>query len=382
MNDGASIKTIMKIAAQKITFSPTDQEEILRRIGCILSTGQIAQGKNVQEFEDSFAKFVNAKYAIAVSSGGAAIGIGMRLLEVQDKEVLVPVNTFVATATEIMLAGGSIRFVDTDPSTFSVSLAALQGAKTPRTAGVIIVHIGGIINPEIEEIQSWCKEQGIWLFEDAAHAHGSNLNGKQSGKFGCMAAYSFFATKVITSGEGGMLVTDDEELAERARCFRDYGKPQPWVSYHTEIGSNWRLSEFSAAVGVVHLKRLEEFINWRQKIADFYTVALQNIKALTLVLPQSKSSWYKYIVLLPSNINRSELKTIMKNKGVSLPGGVYEIPLHQQPIFQDVVDEFPQANDVCSRHICLPIYFELTEQQAEYVVTTFRESLAELGVNL
>jgi perosamine synthetase len=359
----------VKVPSQRITFSPSDQEEILQRIGCSLSTGQIAQGHNVQEFEDSFAKYVNAKYAIAVSSGGAAIGIGMRLLEVQDKEVLVPVNTFVATATEIMLAGGSIRFVDIDPGTFSVSLAALQEAKTPRTVGVIIVHIGGIINPEVEEIQCWCKDQGLWLFEDAAHAHGSEFNGKQAGKFGCMAAYSF-------------LVTDDHKLAERARCFRDYGKPQPWVSYHTEIGSNWRLSEFSAAVGVVHLKRLEEFISWRQKVADLYTFSLQSIKSFTLVLPASKSSWYKYIILLPPNINRSDLKSIMKDRGVSLPGGVYEIPLHQQPIFQSVVGEFPIATDVCSRHICLPIYFGLTEEEANYVVTTLCQSLAEIGVDL
>jgi perosamine synthetase len=373
---------IVKVPSQRITFSPNDQEEILRRIGYSLSTGQIAQGHNVQEFEDSFAKYVNAKFAIAVSSGGAAIGIGMRLLEVQGKEVLVPVNTFVATATEIMLAGGFIRFVDTDPGTFSVSLAALQEAKTPKTVGVIIVHVGGIISPEIEEIQGWCKDQGLWLFEDAAHAHGSEFNGKQAGKLGCIAAYSFFATKVITSGEGGMLVTDNQELAERARCFRDYGKQQPWVSYHTEIGSNWRLSEFSAAVGVVHLKRLEEFISWRQKVADFYTFSLQSIKSLTLVLPASKSSWYKYIILLPPNINRSDLKSIMKDRGVSLPGGVYEIPLHQQPIFQGVVGEFPIANDVCSRHICLPIYFGLTDEEANYVVTTLCQSLAEIGADL
>jgi dTDP-4-amino-4,6-dideoxygalactose transaminase len=373
---------MMKVPSQRITFSPNDQEEILQRIGSSLSTGQVAQGRYVQEFEDTFAKHVNAKYAIAVSSGGAAIGIGMRLLEVQGKEILVPVNTFVATATEIMLAGGSIRFVDTDPATFSVSLNALQEAKTPRTVGVIIVHIGGIINPEIEEIQCWCKDQGLWLFEDAAHAHGSEFNGKQAGKFGCMAAYSFFATKVITSGEGGMLVTDNQELAERAKCFRDYGKPQPWVSYHTEIGSNWRLSEFSAAVGVVHLKRMEEFISWRQKVADFYTFSLQSIKSLTLVLPASKCSWYKYIILLPPNINRSDLRSIMKDRGVSLPGGVYEIPLHQQPIFQCVVREFPIANDICSRHICLPIFFGLTEEETNYVVTTLRQSLAEIGVVL
>ena len=372
----------IKVPSQKITFSSDDKAEILQRIDQSLSTGQVAQGQNVQEFENSFAKYVNTKYAIAVSSGGAAIGIGMRLLGVQDKEVLVPVNTFVATATEVILAGGSVRLVDTDPTTFSVSLAELQAAKTPKTVGVIIVHIGGIITPEIEAIQAWCTEQGIWLFEDAAHAHGSEFNGKKAGKFGCMAAYSFFATKVMTSGEGGMLVTDDDELAERARCFRDYGKPQPWVSYHVEIGSNWRLSEFSACVGVVQLKRLEEFINWREKIAKLYTLALQDIKHLTLVLPISRSSWYKYIILLPSTVNRSDFKSIMREKGVGLPGGVYETPLHQQPVFKDVLGEFPVANDVCNRHICLPIYFGLTEDDGQFVIDALCQTLSEMGVDL
>ncbi len=370
----------MQIKAQQITFSLEDREEICRRIDRSLATGQVAQGENLEEFELNFAQFVGTKYAVAVNSGGAAIGIGMRLLGVKDKDVLVPTNTFVATATEVLLAGGRIRFVDVEPNTFSVSLASLQAAVTAETVGVIVVHIGGIITPEIEAIRNWCNDRGIWLFEDAAHAHGSSFNGKQPGQFGCMAAYSFFATKVMTSGEGGMLVTNDDELAQRARCLRDYGKPEPWVSYHTEIGSNWRMSEFCASVGVVQLKRLPEFISWREKIASFYTAAIQTLPEVTLVLPIGQSSWYKYILLLPPGMSRERVKAAMKARGVSLPGGVYEMPLHRQPIFADIADQFPVADDICSRHICLPIYFGLTEEEAQYAIESLRLTLLEKGV--
>jgi dTDP-4-amino-4,6-dideoxygalactose transaminase len=370
--------TTEPIYPQKIVFSEADRAEIIQRIDFSLSTGQVAMGQNVQEFEANFAQFFGTKHAIAVNSGGAAIAIAMHLLNVEDKEVLVPTNTFVATASEVLLAGGSVRLVDTDPKTFSVSLNALKAAVTPQTVGVNIVHIGGIITPEIEAIRDWCQAQGLWLFEDAAHAHGSSFNGKSAGKFGCMAAYSFYATKVMTSGEGGMLVTDDDDLAAKAKGLRDYGKPQPWVSYYTQLGSNWRMSEFCAAVGLVQLKRLPKFIEWREKIANFYTQNLQNSSQITLVLPSEKSSWYKYIVLLPPGVNREQIKAKMKEKGVSLPGGVYETPLHQQPIFQEISDQFPLADDVCQRHICLPIYFGLTEEQAAYIVECLRLVLSEI----
>jgi perosamine synthetase len=365
------------IPAQKIVFSEADRAEITQRIDRSLATGQVALGQNVKEFEANFAQFVGTKHAIAVNSGGAAIAIAMHLLNVKNQEVQVPTNTFVATASEVLLAGGRVRLVDTDPKTFSVSLNALKAALTPQTVGVNLVHIGGIITPEIEAIRDWCQSQKLWLFEDAAHAHGSSFNGKSAGKFGCMAAYSFYATKVMTSGEGGMLVTDDDNLAEKVRGLRDYGKPQPWVSYYTQLGSNWRMSEFSAAVGVVQLKRLPEFIQWREKIANFYTQSLQKSPQFTLVLPTEKSSWYKYIVLLPSGINREDFKAKMKYQGVSLAGGVYEMPLHQQPIFQEISGQFPLADDISQRHICLPIYFGLTEEEAAYVVESLRLTLSE-----
>ena len=365
----------MRIPPVRIEFSKEDRGDILGRIEKCLSAGQVAQGKNVQEFEETFGLYTGVKHAVAVSSGGAAIEVAMRLLLKPAQEVLVPTNTFVASASSVLLAGGRVRFVDADVRTFGVSLAALQAAATPQTAGVIVVHIGGIMTQELDAVRRWCDERGYWLFEDAAHAHGSALEGRMAGRFGRAAAYSFFATKVMTSGEGGMLVTDDETLARRARQLRDYGKQDPWVSFYTEIGANWRMPEFCAAVGVVHLKRLDDFIAWREKLAFLYTEELRSLEGMTPVLPMGRSSWYKYIALLPPGVERESVRAAMKSRDVALSGGVYDIPLHRQPVFKGVPGEFPVADDVCSRHICLPLYFGMTEEEARYVVQTLQEVL-------
>ena len=370
----------MQIPPVRVVFSDDDRKEILRRIDDCLAGGRVAQGPNTREFEEAFAHYVGTKHAVAVSSGGAALEVGMRLLRVKDHDVLVPTNTFAASATSVLLAGGQVRLVDADASTLSVSVETLKKALTSRTVGVVVVHIGGIITPEIRAVRSFCDDHGLWLFEDAAHAHGSHLDGRMAGRFGKLAAYSFFATKVMTSGEGGMLVTDDETLAARARGLRDYGKPDPWVSFHTELGANWRINEFASAVGVVHLRRLEEFLASREGAASVYTSQLAPL-GLELILPQNgRSSWYKYIVLLPHGADRDRFKTAMKARGVSLSGGVYDVPLHQQPMFQHYSDQLPTADDVCARHVCLPLYYGMTASETSYVVDSFKAALHEQGV--
>ena len=366
----------MRIPPIKVVFPKEDRKEIIQRLDNALAIGYVAMGKNVQEFEEKFSSYIRSKHAIAVSSGSSALEIAMRALDVKDKEVLVPTNTFLATAAGVLLAGGRVRLVDVDPETFSVSLNELKRRVTNNSVGVIVVHVGGIITPEIENIKEWCDRKRLWLIEDAAHAHGSEWNGKRAGTFGLVGTYSFFATKVMTCGEGGMIVTDDEEFAKKVLLMRNHGKPEPWVSYHTHLGSNWRMSEVNAILGLIQLKRLDEFITWREKIVKKYTEMLEDVPDITLVLPQSRSSWYKYIVLLDKDIEKDKLKTEMKQRGVSLAGEVYDIPLHDQPIFKGISNgDFPIADDICRRHICLPLYYGMSEEEAAFVIKTLRYSL-------
>jgi len=369
-------KNLLKIPSLKVYFPPEDIKEILSKIEECLSTGMLAQGKNVQEFEKQFASYLGTQNAICVSSGGSAIEVVMRALNVKEKEVLVPANTFLATASSVVLAGGNSRLVDISPKTLSPTLESLKKSITKNTTGVIIVHIGGIISEEIEEIRNWCNEKGLWLFEDCAHAHGSMFHKKMAGTFGLGSAYSFFATKVITCGEGGIVVTSDNELAKKVRILRDYGKTEPWVSYHVELGANWRMSDITAVIGLAQLKRLNEFINFREKIASLYTKFLETIPEVNPILSKDRCSWYKYIILLPNNKDREKLRIKMKENGVSLSGGVYDVPLHKQPVFKSFENEpLHNAEDFCRRHICLPIYYGMKNEEVEYVVETLKNCL-------
>lgn len=362
----------------RVVFDPADRREVLARIDRCLATGQVAQGPNVEEFEARFAGFVGARHAVALSSGGSAIEAAMRALGVEGREVLVPTNTFAATAFGVMLAGGRVRLVDADPATLGVRLDDVRAARTAATAGVVVVHVGGIITPEIGAIRDWCAAEGLWLFEDAAHAHGSVREGVAAGRWGVAGAYSFFSTKVVTSGEGGMLVTDDDELAARVRRMRDYGKPDPWVTLSTSLGANWRMAEFCAAVGCVQMSRLPGFVDDRARVAAWYAERLRGTE-LELVLPDHPSSGYKFVVLVPRGVSRDAVRAAMEAEGVRPAGGVYDVPLHRQPVFAGVGGRFPAADDVCGRHLCLPIYPGLDEGDVERVVGVLRGALDRAG---
>ena len=362
----------------KVSFPDIDRREILRRIETSLVTGQVAQGPNIQEFEECFAAYVGTRHAVALGNGSCAIEAALRARGIEGCEVLVPTNTFFATAAAVRFAGGRVRLADVHPGTFAASVATLQRARTPQTAGVIVVHIGGLITPEIGAIRTWCEAEGLWLLEDCAHAHGSEFAGLHAGRFGYAGAYSFFATKVMTSGEGGMVVTDDDNVAREVRLLRNHGKPEPWTNHHIRLGANWRMCEFGAAVGVVQLGRLDEILEYRARIASRYTEALREIPALTPLLPQHRASWYKYIVLLPPQTDRDLVRARVGEQGVALAGGVYDLPLHRQPVFSVDVDaaRFPGADDVCARHICLPLYYGMTDAEIDHVVAALAHGVS------
>ncbi|HHV28108.1 MAG TPA: DegT/DnrJ/EryC1/StrS family aminotransferase [Clostridium sp.] len=371
----------MEIKSLKISFSEEDRAWITDRIDECLATGQLSQGKFVMEFEEELKKYLNVKQAIAVNSGTGAIDLVMKILDVNNKDVLVPTNTFLATAVGVKFSGGNVKLVDIDPKTLSVSLKSLKERVTKNTAGVIIVHIGGIVTPEIEDIREWCDRNGLWLFEDAAHAIGSSFHGKFAGTFGIAGSFSLFATKVITSAEGGAIVTNDDELAEKIKLFRNHGKPKPWDTYHTSLGSNYRMHEITAIIALSQLRKLDKIIQERDRIANMYTEKIkQHLPELELILPEDRSNWYKYTAMLPNEIDREVVKSRLKEKNINLQGEVYGIPLHKQPI-ADMLDSyknFEVADNVCSRHICLPIYQGLTDSEINYVVEELAKVIAEL----
>ncbi|GAA2253899.1 DegT/DnrJ/EryC1/StrS family aminotransferase [Streptomyces amakusaensis] len=364
-------------------FSPEDIEGILGSIRTSLETGQLAQGEQVAAFEAEMSALTGARHAVALSTGTAALVCGLRALTTgRTGEVLVPANSFYSSAAAPLLAGLRTRLVDVEADTFAPSVRTLREVVTEDTVGVLLVHMGGLLTPELEEISAWCAERGLWLFEDCAHAHGSRLGGRHAGTFGAAGAFSFFATKVITSGEGGMLITDDGELAAAVRLHRNLGKPEAWRSYHTALGENARMSELHAAVGRAQLARLEEFLAVRERLARLYTEGLADLAGLTPVLPlHTPASWYKYVVLLDPAIDRAALRRELRAAGVQLGGEIYEMTLTAQPVFDGLVTTggHPVADEVCARHICLPLHTRMSEDDIGFVLTALREALKAVG---
>jgi dTDP-4-amino-4,6-dideoxygalactose transaminase len=378
----------MKIPILRIPFKDEEILSVQKKIEKVLKDGQIAMGKYVKEFEGKFAKFIGTKYAIGVNSGTSALEIPLRAIDVRNSSVIVPTNTFMATATSVVHAGGKLIFTDVLKEDLCMDPEDLKEKIRSDTKAVMVVHIGGIISSKFKEIQEICTENKISLIEDAAHAHGSTINGKMAGALGIVGGFSFYPTKVMTTGEGGMITTDDEDIYNRAVLLRDHGKPDHRFNKHTEFGYNWRLTEIHAIIGLEQMEKQNWILSERRRIAKLYDEKLKNVEGIELVnIPNNvKCSYYKYIVYLKKGINRDFVKKEMKDKyNIELTGEVYADPLHSQPVFKKYPetmlnkkdDTFPGADYVCNRHICPPLYPGLIEEEIDYVVKSLENVISK-----
>jgi dTDP-4-amino-4,6-dideoxygalactose transaminase len=370
------------------TFPADDRAAIGKVIEESLATGSLTLGPNTERFEEAFATRHRVAHAVAVSSGTAALEIALRALADPDpagldgRSVVVPANTFFATAAAVVHAGGTPRFADIDPATFALSPATVEPVLEElgeQCAGIVMVHIGGFVSPDTASLAALCEARGLWLLEDAAHAHGASFAGRPAGSIGDAGAFSFYPTKVITSGEGGMITTADETRRDEARIYRDQGTAGFLGGDHVRLGYAWRMSELHAAVGLVQLARLDEFIAARRRIARLYDDALAAMAGITPVLaPEgSQPNYYKYLAVLDEGIDRSSLKKAMREQhDVGMSGEVYATPLHRQPIFADLPSgPLPVSEDLCARHVCLPIHNDMADSEAEQVVDGLRHLL-------
>jgi dTDP-4-amino-4,6-dideoxygalactose transaminase len=373
--------TSLRVPPASVYFPPEDRAAILEQIDECLATGQLTLGKLGRRLEEGFAAYLGVDHAVTVSSGTSAIEIPLRAMGVEGKEVMVPANTFFATAAAVLAAGARVRFVDCDPRTMAVDVDLVRDAIGPDTAGVLVVHIGGLVSPDVVALRKVCDDEGVWLFEDAAHAHGSSHDGQMAGTFGAAGSFSFYPTKVMAGGEGGIIVTDDERIADEARIYRDQGKASFLTNLHTRLGYNWRMSEPHAAIALSQFARLDEFIAHRQRIAARYDAGLATSPLRPVVVPETaRCNYYKYVVFLPDGAERGAFKQLLREEyGVGLSGEVYDTPLHRQPVFEPWADgPLPGAEAICASHVCLPISAVMSDEDADYVLASIDDALGRL----
>jgi perosamine synthetase len=363
-------------------ISEDSLNDILDDMKAMLRSNKLTDGPYTEEFEKQFAAYNNVKYAVSVNSGTAALDVALRYFKLNGREVIVPTNTFVSTPHTVIFAGGIPVFADMDTETLGIDVDDVKKKVTSKTTGVIVVHIAGLVCPQISELKEFCDAKGLFLLEDAAHAHGATANGKKAGTLGDAGCFSFYPTKVMTTCEGGMITTDNPKLAEEARCLRTIG--QNAERQAVLLGYNWRLNEMSAIVGIHQLKHLEEFVIKRNQIAEWYSKALQNIEGLTFfrVPVNFRNSYYKYAVKLSDGIDRLKLAAYLKeNYGIET-GHVYYPPCHLQPFYMQNYGtkegDLPTSERVLKQVLCLPMHYGVTQNNVAYISNALDSSIKEL----
>jgi dTDP-4-amino-4,6-dideoxygalactose transaminase len=369
-----------------LDLSADEIAELQADLATILRSGSLILGPYTERFEDEFAKYVGCQHAVAVNSGTSALEVLLRAHDAEGRGIAVPTNTNFATVAAILRAGGRPRFLDMSARTFMPTLAMLEAAHVRyELAGVVWVHIGGLISPDFMEIVSFCRRNGMFLIEDAAHAHGSRFAGRQAGTLADGGAFSFFPTKVMTTMEGGMVTTDSDEIAQRARSLRNQGKRGvKFGGLHHDLGSSWRILEIAAAMGVIQLRNLDRMIAHRDRVARRLRQTLEMLGVpFCDFAHMDRASHYKLIVLCDANVSIDEVRRRFAESGVMLGGSVYEIPCHRQPVFgalPSAADALPGAEYWCPRHICPPITSRMNDDEIERVVQVFQSILPAVQV--
>jgi perosamine synthetase len=361
------------IRSSRPIFPKEDIDQLLLDIREVLEEGQFRNGKNVSLFERRVAQYIGVKNAVAFDSDSSAYETVLRYFAVNDGEVVVCTNSFISVPNSIVFAGGKVVFADIREETLSMDPESLLQNISANTRGVIVTHIAGFPNPDLKRIMEICREHGLFLIEDATHAIGATVNGQKAGSFGDAAVFAFTPTKVLTTGEGGMLVTNNAELSEFAKRFSFYGSGVGKTNF-VDVGRHMVLPEISAILGIYQLKRVEEFISRRNKIAEIYNETLDKIvRVHTVKCPVGcRSSYYKYPLILDEKLDKGEFtRLLFQDFGIET-GNVFYPPCHLQTVYQKIgvasYGSLLTSDQVLSRTITLPMHVGLTDEDVDYVL--------------
>lgn len=347
----------------------------LEAVARVLRTGQLVQGAIVAEFERRVADRIGARHAVAVSSGTAALHVALLAIGIKaGDEVIVPDFTFPATANAVEFVGARAVFADIEHTTFNLDVASAVAAVTPRTRAILPVHQFG--QPaDMDAITAFAREHQLLVVEDAACALGAAIRERPCGVWGDVACFSFHPRKVITTGEGGMLVTADDAVAERARALRNHGivpgDGEPSVRFP---GLNYRLTDFQAALGLAQLDRLDAFVARRAELANLYDRLLRDISALARprVVPGASPVWQSYVVLLPPGVARADVRGRLAERGIETALGTYSVTA--QPGYGGT-PAFANSRRAYEQSLGLPLHTRMTDDDVDVVARALAEVL-------
>jgi len=351
--------------------------EELEAVRKVFESGILVQGEKVKLFEEKFAEYIGVEHAVAVANGTMALDATLKALEIgPGDEVITSAFSFIASSNCVLYQGAKPIFADINLQSFNIDALDVAEKITAKTRAVIPVHLFG--QPaEMDALKDLAEDHEIALVEDAAQAHGAEYKGQKVGGLGDIGCFSFYATKNMSTGEGGIITTNNSELARRARLIRDHGQTEKYR--HAVLGYNYRMTEMCAAVGLVQLKKLEGFIKRRRENAELLTRGIKKITGLTppCVKNDVRHVFYQYTVRVEDDypMNRDKLAECLTKRGVGVAVH-YPVPIYKQPFYEKLGYgrvACPMVEDVCKRILSIPVHPSVDEDDIAYILSALKE---------
>lgn len=360
---------------------PSIEKGEIEAVTDVLKSGYLSIGPKLNEFEKKFADYIGTKYAIAVSSGTAGLHLCIRALNLKPgDEVITTPFSFISSANCILFVGAKPVFVDINPKTFNIDPDKIEKAITNKTKALLIVHIFGL-PCDMDKIMRIAKKYNFPVIEDTCESLGAEYKRKKAGTFGLASVFAFYPNKQITTGEGGMVCTNDKRVYELCRSLRNQGRTENknWF-VHEKIGYNYRLDEMSCALGIVQLKRIKNILKKREKVAETYNILLKGIEGIETPYEDkcAKRSWFVYFIKIAKSLNRDRISLFLWKRGIQTKP--YLQSIHLQPIYKKLYNYkkgvLPISEAVSDQTLALPFYTEMEKQTIETVCSELKNVIS------
>lgn len=346
---------------------------------CIKTNWISSKGKYIEEFEEKFARFCGAEYGIATTSGTTALHLALKSLNLgKQDEVIIPASTMIATAFSVIYTGAKPVLVDSEPETYNINPAKIEKKITKNTKAIIPVHIFG--HPcNMDEIMNIAEGYDLFVIEDAAESHGAEYKKQKVGGFGDAGCFSFYANKIVTTGEGGMVITNNKNIAQKARLLKDLAFSKEKRFLHDDLGFNYRMSNILAAIGVAQMEKIDEFIERRRKNAQLYNSLLKDVEGIITPTEKSwaKNVYWMYSILIERGfgITRDELIKKLEKEGIETR--TFFLPMHYQPVFKKMGlfegQSYPVAEEISRTGMYLPSGSGLKKEEIAQICEVIKD---------